>query len=62
MFVSNSEAEASELLTNIEEMFLRYYMGSNFIQQVQIFNHTLSRDNSIIKSLKWTVSPYKAYV
>ena len=35
---SDSEAKASELLENIEEMFPRYYMISND----QVLNHILS--------------------
>ena len=32
-FSSNSEAKASKLIENLEEMFLRYYMDSDIISR-----------------------------
>ena len=46
---STSEASASELLQDIEETFLQYYMDSDAAIDIQIFRFKYSKPQRIVK-------------
>ena len=54
-FSSNSEADASELLENLEEMVFAVLYGQWCYHRVQIFNHTLMCNMSRKYTLFWNI-------